>query len=480
MDTDHHDAGMLYGDVLHDALLSKFEATVPGGGDYEPPGHPESQGSYDAYARGEIVDRGPDVAFLASDAPRHDPGLSRSVLNLRHKGVRGSVSATPASHEEMFYGFTDRDPRGTNDAPRLDLLRGQNASRQKLLTVRMGDNDDNHQVESQWTGPAISRAKQAMNRRTKATLAIFSDQSVGATAHSHHATNPRSAVIARGAEMTAAGETMAGSGAARFSGGDQRPAFEADRRAGRGVDAAYMTGAGAAPWHRVTGDAELGVQTYGAVRGAGRERVSQAAQGGGRLNTLQTEQAWGASAAGPAPTRKVLAATMGAAARYRGAARSGAADHAVVSAPSVTEGQGFTAGAALTPARDVTRAYRNVIEEQARRPAVPDGAGGVGGAARGLTPAAHPERALRLTDVAVVAPDHLTNVAAIVRGLREGTASSRRRIAGAVIADGARGRRRKRRDGARRGGPHPRRRPRPPRLCRRRRRRARRRLRRGP
>jgi hypothetical protein len=88
----------------------------------------------------------------------------------------------------------------------------------------------------------------------------------------------------------------------------------------------------------------------------------------------------------------------------------------------------------------VARLYRHSVEDQSRRPEteVQDGDGGALGAGAGLTPAAHPERAIRASDAQVSANGHLTNVGAIVAGLREGTAAGRRRIAGAVVADGAR------------------------------------------
>ena len=97
-------------------------------------------------------------------------------------------------------------------------------------------------------------------------------------------------------------------------------------------------------------------------------------------------------------------------------------------------------GSGLSPAHNVGRLYRESAEDQARRPAteVQDGDGGRLGSAAGLTPAGHPERAIRAAEASATPNGHLTNVESIVSGLREGTAASRRRIAGEVVADGAR------------------------------------------
>jgi hypothetical protein len=91
--------------------------------------------------------------------------------------------------------------------------------------------------------------------------------------------------------------------------------------------------------------------------------------------------------------------------------------------------------------RDVARVYRSQSEDTDWRPStsVREDEGGRLGGSAGLTPALHPERAARSTTVShAEANPALANAEAIVRGLREATASGRRRIAGEVIAAGVR------------------------------------------
>lgn len=436
--------GLQYGGMPHDVILKKLEETDPGlVGEIRGLDEFHAMGdNYDDYVRSEIIDWSPDKPYLESDQPRRDPALSRSILNLHYNGTRGNFPELPR-HPELFYGFMDKDPRGTNNTPRFEQIRGQMTSRAADLTVRMGDNDDHALAERPWTGQSISYDMKEIQRRLKHNTRVFSVQKEGRPWSRNVVTDPLAARAVRAAAMDAADESLAtpsaslrGAAPERFAAGDQGSAAEAWTDGVRGADAGHFSGADVAPWRHTTGDADLGVQKYGQKRGAGRSTIATAAQGGARINSQTVDQDWTASKKSRSTNRQTLAATMALAARHGRAVRSGAAeqDHGRSYETAHAPGSG------LAPARDVARMYRYATEDQTRRPLeeIQDGEGGALGAAAGLTPAVRPERAIRASEAHAAPNSHLTNVENIVAGLREGTAAARRRIAGAVVADGAR------------------------------------------
>jgi hypothetical protein len=322
----------------------------------------------------------------------------------------------------------------------------------------MGDNDDHHIAERPWTNQSISYGMKEIHRQLKGNTKIFTVQKEGrpwgrnvvsdnyAAGWAQNAL--RAGAIGAGDEAlayrTGNYEDSAAGHAShtnnqwreRFAAGDHAPATEALNGGMRGLGVDDT--AEAAPWRHTTGDVDLGVQAYGQKRGAGRSALGDNAQGGGRVNAVGADHDWGVSQRARAANRQVLGATMALAARSRAAEKSGQTDQdhgtslAVRGAP----------GSGLAPSRDVAALYRQMAEEQSRRPRaeVQDGDGGWLGGSAGLTPAAHPENAMRAVHTShLSANPHLANVAAIVTGLREGSASARRRIAGQVVADGARG-----------------------------------------
>ena len=108
--------GMRHGGMPYDTILYKLEETdselideVRGEDDFH-----DIQDDFTNYVRTEITDWAPDGTFLESDTVRRDPALSRSMLNLRYNGTRGSYPELPR-HPELFYGFTGNDPRGGVD-----------------------------------------------------------------------------------------------------------------------------------------------------------------------------------------------------------------------------------------------------------------------------------------------------------------------------------------------------------------------------
>lgn len=431
--------GMPDGGMPYDVLLGKLEETDPDLVD-EVRGYDEfhdREDDYDGYVRGEIIDRTPDAPYLESDHPRRDPGLSRSMINLRYNGTRGSNPELPR-HPEMFIGFTGNDPRGSVNDPRFDQMRGQITARAVDLTVNMGNNDDYALAERPWTGQAISYAMKDVQRRLKKETKIFTVQKEGRPWGSNVVTDEFAAGDARAFAMTAADESLADADRARFTAGDHGQGADLDSGGLRGVDGGHRADAEAAPWRHTTGDADLGVQKYGQRAGAGRATMGPNAVGGGRAVNTNPDHDWTESRRAQSTNRKALGATMALAARHRRAVKSGRHDQDVVAGTGLeTRGP---VGSGLAPAQDVAALYRHAVEDQTRRDSsqVQDGDGGLLGSGAGLTPGAHPENALRAVEAFTSKNDHLTNASNIVTGLRQGTAEGRRIIASMVIADGSR------------------------------------------
>ncbi len=438
--------GLPYGGMPYDAIAAKLEETDPELVE-EVRGFDEFhtvEDDYDTYVREEITDWGPDAPFLESDHARRDPGLSRSILNLHYNGTRGSHPELPR-HPELFYGFTGNDPRGSVNDPRFDEVRGHITSRAANLTVAMGDNDDNHVAERPWTAQSISYGMKELQRRLKGNTKIFSVSKEGRPWSRNYVADQFAPGDLRAAQLRAGDDGFQdnipgfdgfhGPAPARFAAGDHGPATELFSDGARG---AGVPDDRAAPWRHVTGDGDLGVQQYGQQRSGGRADLAPGAVGGGRARVGGADQDWGATLRSRGTNRKVLGASMAQAARHRAALKSGRPDQDWSQAAGYVNQA--TPGSGLAPSRDVGRLYRDTVEDQSRRPGteVQDGDGGRLGAASGLTPAAHPEHAVRSGVAAVTPNDYLTNAESIVKGLREGSAAGRRRIADRVVADGAR------------------------------------------
>jgi hypothetical protein len=419
--------GLPDGGMPYDVILRKLEETdadlveeVRGTDEFY-----DLRDEYDGYARSEIIDWSPDAPFLESDHPSRDPAVSRSRLNLQYNGTRGSHPELPR-HPELFYGFTGNDPRGMGTDPRFDQMRGAITSRAADLTVRMGNNDDFALAERPWTNQSISYGMKDLQERLKANTKIFSVQREGRPWGNNVVANEFAAAAIRAAEARDGIESFEPG----FAAGDHGRASDAETGGLRGVD-----GRGdSAPWRNSVGDADLGVHQYGQNRGAGRTSLAPGAVGGGRVRAGRADADWAESRRGDgARGRAVLGATMALAARHRAAAKSGVADQA-----HGVSHEGRAVGAGLVPAEDLARIHRAVVEDQSRRAAGEVQDGDRLGPARGVAPSAQPGHAARGTVAATTPNAHLTNVEAIVAGLREGSAAARRRIAGAVSADGAR------------------------------------------
>lgn len=174
---DHY--GMNFGGINEDEIIRRLEVTdqevindVKGNDDFH-----TTQAEYTDYARGEIVDWGPDNVFLESDRPQRDPALSRSMINLHYGGTRGSNPDLPR-HPEMFIGFTGNDPRGADTEPRFDNMRGWATTQALSLSARFQESNDQFVADRPWTGPSKSYAMKDLQQRIAGNTKVFTTEKV--------------------------------------------------------------------------------------------------------------------------------------------------------------------------------------------------------------------------------------------------------------------------------------------------------------
>ena len=171
--------GLNYGGIDEREIIRRLEVTDPelvadvaGNDDFSSPDL-----EYNDYARREIVDWGPSEVYLESDRPRRDPALSRSIVNLRYNGTRGSNPDLPR-HPEMYLGFTGNDRRGAVNDPRFDEVRGQYTTRIMNISSRFQESNDSFIADRPWTGPAFVESQKDLHRRLQDSTKKFLLQNV--------------------------------------------------------------------------------------------------------------------------------------------------------------------------------------------------------------------------------------------------------------------------------------------------------------
>lgn len=174
---DHY--GMHFGGINEDEIIRRLETTdqkliddVKGNDDFH-----TTQAEYTDYARGEIVDWGPDNVFLESDRPARDPALSRSIVNLHYGGTRGSNPNLPM-HPELFIGFTGNDPRGADTQVRFDNMRGWATTQAVSLSARFQESNDQFIADRPWTGPSQSYGMKDLHQRLAGNTKVFTTEKV--------------------------------------------------------------------------------------------------------------------------------------------------------------------------------------------------------------------------------------------------------------------------------------------------------------
>lgn len=170
---------MNFGGINEDEIIRRLEVTdqrviddVKGNDDFH-----TTEAEYTDYARGEIVDWGPDNTYLESDRPARDPALSRSIVNLHYGGTRGSNPNLPM-HPELFIGFTGNDPRGASTDPRFDNMRGWATTQALGLSARFQESNDQFVADRPWTDPARSYAMKDLHQRLAGNTKVFTTEKV--------------------------------------------------------------------------------------------------------------------------------------------------------------------------------------------------------------------------------------------------------------------------------------------------------------
>ena len=385
------------------------------------------QDDYTNYVRSEIVDWAPDAPAFEADHPRRDPAMSRSILNLHYNGTRGSEPYLPR-HPELFIGFTGNDPRGASTDPRFDVMRGHITARAANLEASMLDSDDNFEAERPWTGQSFSYSMKELHRRLQNATRVFSVSKEGRPWGRNINMDRMAGLRARQVQYWNGQESLPESDRERFFGSDYQSAGDSEGGGVRGVD--RRRGVDSAPWRNVAPDGDLSVQFYGQTRSQGRAMAAPGSVGGGRARTARNDQDIDETLAtirAQGANRQQLGASMAVAARNRKHIRSSRPDDDPGTSYE-TETMGKTVAAA--DASDVAKVYRHQSGDTDLRAAgtVQDDEGGTV-AGSGLRAASHPQRAMRSTQTShAEANPYLANTETIVRGLREGTASGRRRL----------------------------------------------------
>jgi hypothetical protein len=163
--------GLPYGSVPYTEILNKLEETDMNltNEDYK--------NDYNSYIRSEIVDWSLDSPFLESDTVKRDTGISKSVLNLRYNGSRGSYEYP--KHPEMFVGFMDQDNRGLDNNPRMDEYQNQINTRMPNLEIRMGKNNDEHTSETPWSNHSLNKCRRDIHTALQYNTKVFTDEQDG-------------------------------------------------------------------------------------------------------------------------------------------------------------------------------------------------------------------------------------------------------------------------------------------------------------
>lgn len=175
----NHEKGMPYGGMPTDALIYKLEETDPAlvsevrGDD---PFYDPDEATKEAI-KAHLIDWTPDEPFLESDHARRNPATSRTILNLRYSGGRGPNDYRLPQHPELYIGNTGNDPRGVDQQPRFDKMRGHTIARARGKEVRMGNNLEGvggfTEVQRPWGGTEFEYDRKEMQRRIKDYSKIF-------------------------------------------------------------------------------------------------------------------------------------------------------------------------------------------------------------------------------------------------------------------------------------------------------------------
>jgi hypothetical protein len=215
-----------YGGIPYQSLENKFEETPDIYVANTNQGHAIDTGTISGdYIRNAMKDSTPDPGFLESDAPSRAPQTSRTVLNMRFNGSRGSNAEGPR-HSELFIGFMDQDNRGLDNTPRFDKMVDQMASRIKKLEPTMGDNVGTEYIEyeSPVTGQAIQKRRVAMQENARHRIKVFD--------RSEDGRQNNSSTVAKPKRRTETRQTVAANSTDHWTGHENPHSSRGDKRPG--------------------------------------------------------------------------------------------------------------------------------------------------------------------------------------------------------------------------------------------------------
>ena len=416
-----------YGGIPYDLIAKHYEQTNPeliAESKYTNEYGSDPHSEYDNYVRAEIVDWSPDVPYFESDHARRDSSLSKSQLNLRYNGTRGSRPALPR-HPELFYGFVENDPRGALLEPRLDNIRGFMSSQAANLTVRMGDNDDSGETERPWTGQAISYGMKYVQDQVKKNTKIFTTEKDGRPYSRNLVLDAPTWGInqskIRKSNMEAAGETMDTNG---VDYGEYIKSGGFVNIGTKGVDSGKFASAVTNPWTNTQQEGDMTDQYGNHLRQFNGQPVNQS---GFAVKHVQNEHDYHDSYNTIKATKKNLGASMALAAKNNKNRKDTQHDSQL----SDQYGNFMTSGN-LAPSSDISYLYRNIQEGQEREYQEQNSQA----INTGYQIQQNLGKIKKMTDNSYTAmKQKLDNVTMIAKGLKEGTASSKRKIQNHVQAN---------------------------------------------
>lgn len=158
--------GMPYGGIPYEALLEKLEETKMPTINYEE--------DYNKYIRSEITDWSLDPVLFESDHVSRDSSISKTQLNIRYNGSRGSQEYP--KHPEFFIGFMDQDNRSLDNNPRMCEYKKQINNRMGPIEVQMGVNNGDHVAERPWSNASLNDCMRDIQTSMKTNTRVFHNE----------------------------------------------------------------------------------------------------------------------------------------------------------------------------------------------------------------------------------------------------------------------------------------------------------------
>jgi len=188
-----------HGTIPYRELLRKYETT-------EFPDSGNDRYSYELYARSELKKKDFDAPFTQADIPNRDPGYSRSKLNERYYGSRGSNN--DPRHQEIFLGFMGPDNITSDGQMRLSQFQRQTAARANRYQATMGQNADRQEADRPWSGQSISYDKKKMLDRVRRNSRMFDTSKNGQIRADTRILDPKLTSIRLNETIRHGGESM--------------------------------------------------------------------------------------------------------------------------------------------------------------------------------------------------------------------------------------------------------------------------------